>query len=117
MSETLRQSHNEFARRAELYSVLDARFSDHTRFFAAAAWTNCVLSEVSSHWHVRLFLSFETLNDLCRLGTVLERLNLRWARRMSISAFHGQDLDGTLLPHDPGGGSIFARAEDQPVSA
>lgn len=78
--------HVEFSRRAHTYSRLDERFARHTRFFAAAALTNTVLAELSTHRARWICISTTTLGALVALGGLLEALNLSRAERLETEA-------------------------------
>jgi hypothetical protein len=93
---------DEFQRRSVLYSRLDARLFDRTRFFAAAALINAVLAELFELFPVvRSPRSFTFVNEV---GAALEEANLRYAdeisrrtrRRQTITRCR-HTLDDTLV--------------------
>jgi hypothetical protein len=93
---SLQSSHAEFYRRACTYSHLDERFARYTRFFAAAALTNTVLAELSTHRARWICISRTTIGALITLGGLLEALNLSRARRLEVEAAAG-GLDATFV--------------------
>jgi hypothetical protein len=86
---------SDFARRQLIYARLDQHLRPRTRFFAAAALTNQILSTlfqampslISATGHV--FLN--------QLGSALEVNNLNWVRAMPQDAPGGPSLDGLLV--------------------
>jgi hypothetical protein len=71
---------SEFARRFVLYTRLDGRFYDRTRFFAAAAQINAVLAALLEFLPaIRASRSFSFLNEV---GAALEVDNLAYARQI-----------------------------------
>jgi hypothetical protein len=87
----------EFRRRAGIYSDWDARLSHHTRFFAAAAFTNAALAELFAWWSGRLLLSRIAASFLSEVGLVLEQQNLRLARQITDQRPASPDLDGSII--------------------
>lgn len=84
-----------FADRVRLYAGLDEKLHLTTRFFGAAAVTNAALVELCSlpclgRW--RLAIDYFGL-----IGTALEALNVKWARRIEEGEVAKGDLDSSLV--------------------
>ena len=84
-----------FANRVRLYADLDERLRPTTRFFAAAAVTNAALVELCalpclSRW--RFAIGYFGL-----IGTALETLNVKWARRIEDGEVAKGNLDSSLV--------------------
>jgi hypothetical protein len=85
----------DFARRQVIYTRLDSQFRTRTRFFAAAALTNQLLSTL---FQAMPGLISATGHDfLNRLGSALEVINLNWARTMPQNSPGGPSLDEFLV--------------------
>ena len=91
-----REGHpDRFADRVRLYAGLDAKLHSRTRFFGAAALTNASLVELCSlpclgRW--RFAVDYFGL-----IGTALEAVNVKWARRIEDGAVPAGDLDSSLV--------------------
>ena len=84
-----------FAVRVRLYAGLDEKLHSSTRFFGAAALTNATLVELCSlpclgRW--RFAIEYFGL-----IGTALEALNVKWARRIEGGELATGDLDSSLV--------------------
>lgn len=84
-----------FADRVRLYAGLDEKLHSTTRFFGAAAVTNAALVELCSlpcpgRW--RLAIDYFGL-----IGTALEAINVKWARRIEAGEVRKGDLDSSLV--------------------
>ncbi len=83
-----------FERRCALYIELDETLSSHTRFFAAAALTNALLSRLFSLLPIRTPRSYHFLNEL---GAMLEAANVSYAAKISRGLARGAVLDDVLV--------------------
>lgn len=84
-----------FADRVRLYAGLDEKLCSMTRFFGAAALTNAALVELCSlpcpgRW--RFAIDYFGL-----IGTTLEVINMKWARRIEAGELEKDDLDNSLV--------------------
>jgi hypothetical protein len=85
----------QFQRRSVLYSRLDARLFDRTRFFAAAALINSVFAELFQVFPViRSPRSFTFVNEV---GAALEVANLHYASEISRRTPGRPALDHALV--------------------
>jgi hypothetical protein len=86
---------SDFARRQVIYARLDWHLRPGTRFFAAAALTNQILSTLFQA--MPGLISAAGHDFLTRLGSALEVINLNWARAMPEGAPGGPSLDELLV--------------------
>jgi hypothetical protein len=90
-----RPINSDFARRQVIYARLDQHLRPRTRFFAAAALTNQILSTLFQA--MPGLISAAGHDFLNRLGFVLEARNLKWASTMPDAAPGGPSLDELLV--------------------
>jgi hypothetical protein len=100
----------EFARRAALYTRCDARLSDYTRFYAAAATVNAVFAK---HFEVMPAVRApRSFNFLSEVGGALENDNLLYARQISLQP-PGGTFDYALVRAEQGRLQEYVRAHQK----